>query len=121
MSSRQVNQVSICKDMQVRLAELKELAEWLAGPEKGHKPKESEPVPITFDEWADKHLCWEMDRMKRQMQFDDNNIPIGLKEEWVPEEKQEWKMESHGWIPSFNEYSNEKINIHKLLIMDQRA
>jgi len=32
-----------------------ELADWLAGPVKGSKPKESENIdPITFDEWADK-------------------------------------------------------------------
>ena len=32
-----------------------ELADWLAGPVKGFKPKESENIdPVTFDEWADK-------------------------------------------------------------------
>ena len=32
-----------------------ELADWLAGPVKGSKPKESENInPVTFDEWADK-------------------------------------------------------------------
>jgi len=32
-----------------------ELANWLAGPVKGSKPKESENIdPVTFDEWADK-------------------------------------------------------------------
>jgi hypothetical protein len=32
-----------------------ELADWLAGPVKGSKLKESENIdPVTFDEWADK-------------------------------------------------------------------
>ncbi|CAG8699171.1 3507_t:CDS:2, partial [Ambispora leptoticha] len=116
---------------QSEIDSIDKLADWLAGPEKDHKPKESDPVPTTFDEWADKHLwlekedpvrhidrsitwfsrCisklapqkklnnheidWKMGRMKRQMQFDNNNIPIDLKEEWVLEEKHEWKIESH--------------------------
>ncbi|CAG8624210.1 1814_t:CDS:1, partial [Ambispora leptoticha] len=63
----------------------------------------------------------EMGRMEKLTQFDDNDIPISSKEEWVPEEKHEWKMEPHGWIPSFNEYSNGKINIYRLLMMDRIA
>ncbi|CAG8572223.1 6653_t:CDS:2, partial [Ambispora leptoticha] len=128
---------------QSEIDSIDKLADWLAGPEKDHKPKESESVPTTFDEWVDKHLwlgkedpklspnankphiTYEYTNKIRNLMDDDEEYIIGivnsLKEEWVPEEKQEWKMESHGWIPSFNEYSNGKINIHKLLIMDQRA
>ncbi|CAG8578205.1 8650_t:CDS:2 [Ambispora leptoticha] len=41
---------------------------------------------------------WEMDRMERQIQFDNNNIPIDLKEKWVSEEKHEWKIKSKSMI-----------------------
>jgi hypothetical protein len=39
-----------------QIKSIDELADWLAGPIKGFKPKESEEIlPTTFDEWADKH------------------------------------------------------------------
>ncbi|CAG8463966.1 2914_t:CDS:1, partial [Acaulospora morrowiae] len=41
---------------QSEINSIDKLANWLAGPEKGYKPRESNPVPSTFDEWADKHL-----------------------------------------------------------------
>ena len=42
-----------------------ELANWLAGPEKDFKPKESEEIlPTTFDEWADKQEWLEKENLK---------------------------------------------------------
>ncbi|RHZ89363.1 hypothetical protein Glove_16g99 [Diversispora epigaea] len=32
------------------------LIDWLAGPEKGYKPKKLDPVPTTMDKWVDKYL-----------------------------------------------------------------
>ncbi|RHZ44037.1 hypothetical protein Glove_772g20 [Diversispora epigaea] len=168
------------------------LADWLAGPEKGYKPKKLDPVPITMDEWIDKHLWlgkedpirhangsitwfskrkpklaprklnkhgkeywklspdankphisseytkkvqdlmndkedyiigiandWEMGRMELRIQNDNNGTITGSKEEWIPGEKDKWGMEPHGWSPYMIAYCERKININRLLRLDQ--
>ncbi|CAG8615852.1 9837_t:CDS:2, partial [Diversispora eburnea] len=62
---------------------------------------------------------WEMGRMELQIQNDNNGTITGSKEEWIPGEKDKWGMEPHGWSPYMIVYCEGKININRLLRLDQ--
>ncbi|POG73384.1 hypothetical protein GLOIN_2v1477001 [Rhizophagus irregularis DAOM 181602=DAOM 197198] len=63
---------------------------------------------------------WEMGRMVEQIQLDKSGAFLGIKEVWVPEGKEEYHMDPHGW-PSLCAHFYGKASLDELLLIDKRG
>ncbi|GES73989.1 AAA family ATPase [Rhizophagus clarus] len=61
---------------------------------------------------------WRTGRMVEQIQLDKSGAFLGIKEVWVPEGKEEYHMDLHGW-PSLCAHFYGKASLDELLLIDK--